>query len=173
MTSKTHYIIVFAFYDRKETDVTIIVGEEKFREYAFEHYFSTQYELRECTSHDIDQFLNHHDATYFDEKYRDDFEKIISKHGEIISEEKCHHDPEEYHPPKIDDFQSYTIFYGSMYRVAEKFVQTIVNLKTMKTDEIVKIMVDCGRQMIHDEDWGWYDIVVVEGSNLKVEKHDI
>ncbi len=78
---------------------------------------------------------------------------------------------EEYHPPKIDDFKVYWIHrYGErMYRHTNSWVQNWVNLKTMKTDEFVTKMVDCGREMIRNEGWGWSDVVVVEGDNIKAK----
>ena len=180
MSSETHYIIIKTFYNQKQTDVKIIIGEEKFRKYAFDHYYATQCgekEERICTHHDINQFLNHHDATYFDEKDRSIFKEIVEKAAcsSTIGTEKYKDDSnqdminEEYHPPKIDDFKVYWIhrYSESMYRHTNSWVQDWVNLKTMKTDELVKKMVNCSQKMIRNEKWGWSDIVLIEGDDIK------
>ena len=172
MTSEIHYSIFKSFHYGKETNVEIIVGKENFRKYALACYDvdqSSEKDERICTRNDIDQFLIYHDSSYFDEKEdRDVFEEIMKKHKNGSNENQDMMD-EEYHPPKIDDFKVYWIYNESVYRYTENWVQTWVNLNGMETHEIVKIMVDCGKQMIVDKGWGWYDIVVVEVINLKVE----
>ena len=78
MISETQYIIFSAHCDN-ETNTEIIVGEKKFREHAIKHYRERNLEERNCTRYDIEQFLIHHDATYFDEEDRSVFEKVISE----------------------------------------------------------------------------------------------
>ncbi len=41
----------------------------------------------------------------------------------------------------------------------------------METHEIIEHMVECGRQMINDEHWGWCNVMTVTGSNIESE-HD-
>ncbi len=176
MVSETRYIIFSSYYKHGETNTEIIVGEKKFRERAIEYYRKTHLNERECTHYDIEQFLIHHDATYFDEKDRSVFERVISEYK--TNPDKYPEGPytcnnQEYHPPKIKkDFRFYSIYNfrgGSMYRYTEESAQFYDRFETKKTNEIVEYMIQCGEQRISDQmGWGWCNIVVVTGSNLKV-----
>ncbi len=188
MTSETHYIITTA-YDNGEMETEIIVGENKFREHAIDYYRINNLDERECTSHDIEQFLEHHDVTYFDEKDRPAFEKIISEYKTYPNYSECkissednvfqaifrlHYIPEIYTPLKTDiDLKVYRIRIsdGLMLRYSESRIHTFSKIKTMETSEIIKHMVECGTKTISDQmGWGWCNVMIVTGSNIKVEE---
>nr|QBK92541.1 MAG: uncharacterized protein LCPAC401_01790 [Pithovirus LCPAC401] len=180
MNSETHYIIFSAYYKYGETDTKIIVGEKKFRKYAIEHYRENHLSMRICTRYDFEQFLLHHDVTYFDEEDRPMFEKIISEYKTnpdkySAGSYTCHPEdnPEKYNPPKIDtDFRFYYIRDRRMYRFVEERAQFYVRFETKETSEITRYMTECGYAAIRNQTgWGWCDVMTVTGSDIRI-KHD-
>nr|QBK92916.1 MAG: uncharacterized protein LCPAC403_00500 [Pithovirus LCPAC403] len=172
MNSETHYIIFSAYYKYGKTRTEIIVGEKKFRKYAIEHYWENNLNARVCTRYDFEQFLLHHDATYFDEKDRSVFEKILSEYKtdpNKYSEESYSWIVER--PSKVDkNFRVHFIMNGHVFRYSEERAQYYSKFETMETSEITKLMVECGRQAIYGEEgWGWINIVTITGSDFKVK----
>ena len=163
MASEITYFIVNSYITSRD-DTDFITGEENFREYAIGYYLTTRRDEKDekvCTHRDIDEFLTHHDVTYFKKRDRSVYEEIITKHKSSSNPD------DEYYPPAINNSQIYWISNGSMYTHTDEWVQTWDDFKAMKTDEIMKNMIDWGRQKIHDKGWGIRDIIVVTEGRIK------
>ncbi len=192
MELTTQYIII----NRNEYNIEqeIVIGENNFRRHILDH-IQDYLKFHECTSNDINEFLAHHDASYFSEEFIEIYEKIIKQH---LADSKVNEDYKHDEIPYQPDIVPWSQFYISKrylqrrckhkltskckYKCKGKYRYDSPVMMRMNKEEIVKYISFTKKTteelICYMTEWNndthtsiWANVLVVNGNNINIETY--